>query len=800
MKRFIITLFVVGASIGFINAQTAQITPDNPAGVSVYPEVWFFDNHNNPDGGVEKGHVVKYLINKRDQLIDLEKYNFTVTLWREKDPFNPVYTDGNVTDWNKLEQIEFALSPRERGDDSYIITRPDHAQYLQYERTKEAKREATWTSAFKYYIKEDLFANYAYYLPAHTNDLNVTFFVRYDMEYEGKQYDPSKGSHVKGKVSNAQTWVTRIIYTQKGVPIAVYSELTQVKGKERMDSGLTEDGFNMDFKFQSHPKDCPFDVTLSFWREKDPLNPLYEDGKIEDFKMMDMMQFTQSTKDPSVIGATWHNEEDYEMVSEYTVHKTKWEAFSIYLPEVLFRNFDPPYMPDGVERMPVRYYIMYQLSSDAGFVSNENRPLPWVEWVYAKPYKQDIKHVGDDDLSSLFDDDDETPEPPSDDTINKESEETKGTNGTEGTDGNKGPGGNEGTDGNKGPEGNEGSGGNKGPGGNEGPEGNGEKCIHEYYIKHNPSLYFVEIPQPEEPEEPEEPKGSNRELPPHQHYDYLKYNPTCDIQLQNRAVAFQDLPEDFSFEAKGSESKFIHNFDDLYITESAATEGLWAAMFPGPEVSRGYSTNDKTPMCHMCTQEANELVRRMNKYAEHYSLPWVFTIATVKEAKHADLNYIDTGNEDDDAFTADSCFYIAAQSTLPAKVGISTRYRITTSYTAVCQFPECTYVESDSLRHHTYWFPENANRECDRHYAQYERRNKETEANLEKLKKWLAEGKVSGHQPSQEPQPRYVWFVEDIPYKLCSKCKICEKMEEKRKIVRFFDKKEAEDYYLKLKK
>lgn len=508
--------------------------------------------------------------------------------------------------------------------------------------------------------------------------------------------------------------------------LQVKTKLTRVKGREMMDSGLTEDGYNLTFEFPLHPADCPYEVTICFWREKDPAHPLYKDGVIEDFRMMDLMQFTQSTKDSTIIGATWHKESDYEMVSEYVLNKTSWTTFSIYLPDALFESFGRPEMPAGVNSLSVRNYITYHLTFSGGTVSNEKHALPWVEQIYNRPYEQQIAHVGTEDIGDLFGED---PTP-----------ETR------------------------------------------------QGCNHNFQLRHDRRMYAHALPTPHEPE-----GRKGKGLPAHHiHYYYLHYTPMCRIIPQELSVERDTLPDEFTFEAQGHRSLFVRNADDCHISKSVAVEGLWAAMFPEKEVSRGHSTKDQTPLRHFSPGEAWELVNRMNVYAEEKGLKWIFTVATVNEAKHAGLDYVESDDEDAEAFTTDSCFYITAQSTLPATVKRTyITYRVITSHTANCVFPGCDYVEPEEKRYAHRDIERWGHRLCEQNEQWCARRNKETDANMSKLMADILNGK---DDDSAKTQPRFIWYVEDTPYRECIHCHKRQPVAEESTIQQFTTKKEAQKY------
>lgn len=720
MKRILVALLVGVTIIAQLKAQTPR-TPDNPAAVAVWPQVSTFQNHWRKNQAADKGVSVKYNLSHSNLNVDLTKYTFTVTLWRERDPLHPVYDNGEVTDWSKLEQLEFAISQRDRND-FYTISSPDQAPLLQYELTKEARREATWTSAFSYYILDDFFSYYTRNLPPHNGELQVRFFVRYDMEYEGKQYASGMGSHVKGKVSNSQKKVTQITRTLKAEPLKVKSWLTRDK---------ESDGFNLNFEFPSHPADCPYEVTLSFWREKDVLNPQFGDGRIEDFKLMDIMQFTQSTKDPNVIGAVWKNEDDYEMTSEYSVEKSSWQPFSVHLPEALFQHFDRPDVPFEGDTLFVPYYIVYHLSYKGGYVSNEGNKLPSVTWKYFDIYQQQITHVAEDDLSDLFGEDQ-----PADSVPNPT-----------------------------------------------------PQCNHRYQLVHNPRLYALPLPQPA----PQDSTG--RRTPPanHVHYYYLTYTPSCIIIPETTIVPPNELPDTFSIEIGQHRTTFGRNLDDCHISRATATEGLWAALFPEQEMSRGRSATDNTPLRHMNRDQANELVARLNQHAAQRNLPWLFTVATAKEATKAGHPHEITDNDDDEAFTADSCFYISATSTLAPSLKVQTRYRITSSYTADCVYPGCDYTTQGPAYHSHRYNLAAANRFCQWHEALYNSRNKETEANMKKLMQWILEGE---DEKTVDEQPKHVWHVEDNVIKQCAKCQRREPLPDgSRTHKTFATRREAQEYF-----
>lgn len=633
------------------------------------------------------------------KVVTLHDYSFTISLWREKDPQNPACVNGVVSDWNRMEPLTFAAAPGKGTVVTYNLASPEDS-IGGYRLKKDLRHKDSWPSYDKwdvyhsYMIQNDLLAYYA-------AQGITTIYVRYDLNYKATEYKMGQPRELKGYVTNSTGKLIALENTAPATPAPQYGPL---KVKTQL-TQAHDNGYNLNFEFPSHPKDCPYQVTLSFWREKDPLNPLYSDGRIEDFKMMDMMQFSQSTKDPSVIGLKWTNEDDYTMESEYVVGKNAWQPFSIYLPEALFKNFDPPYMPDDVNEMTARYYIMYQLSSDADFVSNEGNELPWVARTYTRAPQE---------------------------------------------------------------------------------------CTHDFAIKNNPSMYVKEIPQPETPQNQ---AGDRRLHFNHVHYYYLKYTPECLITPKVTIVEYKNLPDEYTFKVGQHTTQFVRNIDDRHISKTVATEGLWTVMYPDPEVSRGHSAADKTPLRRMSVEQANDLMARMNEYAQAHGMPWLFYVATCKEAKKAGYKYVETEDDDDEAFTADGCFYITAQSTLPATIATKTTYMIETKYTAECQYPNCNYGYNGMVHHANRNSMEKAEKYCQNNNHWCEVRNKRNEENLKKLMEWLQGGKVEN---KVEAQPKYIWYVLNHPIKECTKCG--EQQQLDYSVEEFFSKEKANQYYNQLKK
>lgn len=707
----------------------------NPIGLSVYDFVFKFDE-KKPDL-TEDGFAVQYLL-QGATFCGFKDYDFKFSIWCEKDPKNPVYPDGYVTDWSKLQQITFAVSPRFKND-FYVVTAPEKAT-SDLTITKELKRSVTWRGGFYIYMYNSLFESLA------PKDLTeMRFYLRYEIDFHSQEGNAHLTNGHRGERTAS------VIWKNSKYKLAVKSWLTEVKGSEGNDGGETENGYNLNFDFPYHPVNMPFEVTISFWREKDPLHPLYSNDVIDDFKMMDMMQFTQSTKYPNIIGATWHNEEDYEMVSEYSVQKNEWKPFSIFLPDVLFQSFDPPYIPDDVEEVPVRYYITYHLSFGGDYVSSEQRKLPWVGWKYTKPHTQKVENIGSNDLGDLFGDDGGTkiPDPP----------------------------------------------GRKPPIPTPVPERKPTQvCDHVFRLIHNPEMYVHKLPTPEPPQQPEPPQ------PPRKHvcYYYLWHTPRCSISPEYVYVDVNILPDEFYFEAAQHKSLFVRNIEDRHICKSTAVEGLWAAMFPEQEVSRGYSSDDNTPLSHMNLEQAKELMSRMNEYAKHKRLPWEFSVATAYEAKHAGLEFKETDDEDDEAFTADGCFYITAQSTqIPTAKRTTFNYKVFTDYSFYCRFPNCTTKSSSAYPNHQHRNTERAaQRACESNENWCNMRNKETEANLAKLKQQSPSG---GDDETPEAQPTYIWYVKDVSYEKCAKCDEHRNGSDVVTLKSFTTKEKAEQYLNTLK-
>ena len=727
MRRLLTLLLLIAAVNAF-----PQNT--NPIGLSLYDDVFKYDA-KNPDL-TEDGFEVQYHL-QGATYSKLKDYDFKFSIWCEKDPKNPVYPDGYVTDWSKLQQITFAVSPRFKND-FYVVTAPEKAT-KDLTITKELKRTATWRGVFYIYMYNSLFESLA------PKDLTeMRFYLRYEIDFHSQEGNAHLTNGHRGERTAS------VIWKNSKYKLAVKNWLTEVKGSEGNDGGETENGYNLNFDFPYHPVNMPFEVTISFWREKDPLHPLYSNDVIDDFKMMDMMQFTQSTKYPNIIGATWNNEEDYEMVSEYSVQKNEWKPFSIFLPDVLFQSFDPPYIPDDVEEeVPVRYYITYHLSFGGDYVSSEQRKLPWVGWKYFNRHKQKVENIDNINLGDLFGDDGGTkiPDPP----------------------------------------------GRKPPIPTPVPERKPTQvCDHVFRLIHNPEMYVHKLPTPQPPQQPEPPQPPRK----HIHYYYLWYTPICNITPVDKYVDVSTLPDEFYFEAAQHKSLFVRNIEDRHICKSPAVEGLWAAMFPEQEISRGYSSDDNTPLRHMNLEQAKELMSRMNDYAKYKRLPWEFSVATAYEAKHAGLEFKETGDEDDEAFTADGCFYITAQSTKTPTLKLMTvKYRVFTNHSAYCRYPNCDYKEPESPHYLNRNTERAAKRTCESNESFCNRRNKETEANLAKLK----QSPSGGDDETPEAQPSYIWYVKDVSYEKCAKCDEPRNGSDVVTLKSFTTKEKAEQYLNTLK-
>lgn len=480
----------------------------------------------------------------------------------------------------------------------------------------------------------------------------------------------------------------------------------------------------------------PYDISITFFREKDLSHPVIETTLNIPWDKMQRMTFTPKdvvyTPDERYMPADVSFED-----SKILIHRNDPSPFMVHIPWSILSSFPPPkeMLPEEVDYgidNTVWNYLRVQATykgktsetkpRDGGkedYVNTRAFAIPQIYLNSSPAKKVEIVDLGEDDIGSLFEDSIKVPQP--------------------------------------------------------------KNCIHDYVdIQYPEILKFIR-------EDTIKTQNSSKPLPKnHDHIPYLQHTPTFTIIEENSSYTSNndDFTEDFDFIIHKDTTHFVYSPDDEFVSKQPATEGLWAAIYNDvEEMQRGYKPGDKTYLKGLALEEIDELINKMNTYAEKKGLPWLFTPTF---GNPSDTLAVKLGQN---IINPDSCFYICANRISSGKhVGKSTKYW-TIHYSDIkeCKYPGCTYINTyhKTYRHKTdFWahilksWLEN----CCKGY------NNGTLANLDKLKKGLT------IEPRTEIHSYIVWAVKIITTgQKCRKCHKVFKMDNPRYEIEYYPSKiEAE--------
>lgn len=667
MKRILLLLLTGWAGL-LATAQTA----DNPINLEMFAE-WSPSKAHVNDGIMEDGRVVLYTLQRYS---GLRNYKFNLTIWREKDPLHPVYPNGNVTDWDKLEQVEFAVSPRFRND-YYVVTAPEKAPG-DYTVGREFRREANWTSAFRVYLLSSFFNS----IPSR-GAKEVTYYLRYDIDYDSEK---GKGRLSNSRLPQKQTRI-RWTYSPGSNAFSVNTRVQWETAHHNEKTGLEENGWTLTFNFSGRPTNPKYDITLAFFREKDPAHPLFENDVVKDFKLTDLLQFPASLSDDYDFGREYP-EDDENMAAEIYLERTGWDDLTLFIPQSIIGHFMPSYeLPADVDELMVKHYITYRISYNDGnsTLSNEQQRLPWIGWKYER----------------MTDDRNESQ----------------------------------------------------------------DAHVHDFATVTEARMY-KEVTQ-----------GPTTDYQGH----IFQYHPQGTITEEKKMVARNNMPQEYTFRAGASKTRFTYNYEDFHISQSPITEGLWAALFPEPEMSRGCEPGDTTWLCGAEMEEIEALVERMNEKVRKEQQPWVFSIATANDMEAADLPYVPSEDGSEEVFTPLGNIYLTAEFTGPKTV-----MRQRTSYAVATWFSRTCIVHKDCPLNRTF-APFHRHTTTRRSAERSLRYNENTcaswtEAELER-------------QNNRTPKPKVKYVVKTCTYRQCSECQERESGDAVVKTREFANEEEATRYY-----
>lgn len=190
----------------------------------------------------------------------------------------------------------------------------------------------------------------------------------------------------------------------------IHHELTRYYGTEYMGNGMTEDGWLLTFSFPRHPvRETNNTLRITIWREKDIFNPRNKGNEFLDWSALESLPFQVGPGKDDIGGVN----NDAPNLQYEKIYKWKgWSPYSIKLPNALFMNFLLPDNPKHVENLPVKYYIVYEVDAGGIHFTSKKSITPSVTYVmYVPENHAHITDLGNNDLSSLMDDE-ETPEKP----------------------------------------------------------------------------------------------------------------------------------------------------------------------------------------------------------------------------------------------------------------------------------------------------------------------------------------------------------------------------------------------------
>jgi hypothetical protein len=191
----------------------------------------------------------------------------------------------------------------------------------------------------------------------------------------------------------------------RGNEIHIFHDLTRVEGEG------DNVGWNLTIGFYNTPPQCVRVHThLSIWREKDIFHPVNTGNEHIDWNALERMSFNGDTERPVnpqyfgyVVNDPTVNEDDLK-VSMLEYEWSSDQPFTLFLPDFLFINMPLPPCPEGVENLPVKYYIAYETDyGDHHFESNHFVTPSVTYTMYVKENYANITYGDEEDLSGLFD-------------------------------------------------------------------------------------------------------------------------------------------------------------------------------------------------------------------------------------------------------------------------------------------------------------------------------------------------------------------------------------------------------------
>lgn len=200
--------------------------------------------------------------------------------------------------------------------------------------------------------------------------------------------------------------------------IRIAHELTRYEGSQRMDGGMADDsGWKLRLWFFNTPAVCvKAHAHISIWREKDIFHPCNNGNENLNWEALERMWFNgdrDNAVNPKHYGYVVNDPSVNEKDLKVCILEFQWSSdkeLTVFLPDYLFMNMPLPPNPDNVENLPIRYYIEYEADFENTHFSTRRGVTPSVTYtMYVPDHHAHITDLGDEDISSLFDD---TPVPP----------------------------------------------------------------------------------------------------------------------------------------------------------------------------------------------------------------------------------------------------------------------------------------------------------------------------------------------------------------------------------------------------
>lgn len=166
--------------------------------------------------------------------------------------------------------------------------------------------------------------------------------------------------------------------------------------------------------FPKHPSEkANLLVYFSFMIEKDPFNPKYPtQGSVKNINWEDLKPLSfQVTEDGRVFYGYKEDGRSLKTTTDLVRKRTNWDSFDVYVPWELFSLgylFDTP-EKQSKGCFPINIFLKADVYQNMKHIGT-NQNIPVTRYVYDVPSSgMEIKDLGSEDISSLFDEDPQKP-------------------------------------------------------------------------------------------------------------------------------------------------------------------------------------------------------------------------------------------------------------------------------------------------------------------------------------------------------------------------------------------------------